>query len=292
MTNYELYHHGILGMKWGIRRFQKKDGSLTALGKKRRGDNDEKKETLEERRARVLKSSNASEIYKNKDILTTAEINERINRIETEKRLAYLAESTKKTGMQKVDTALKWGRKINEVYEFTNTPVMKALKKKLGFEPKNETPKTLAYIYKNRDKLSDNTLNSALKRANTEKAIKKLLDEAAAINAKQNKERAAKEAEQASINQERNTNKYVSDSWKKKTKTKTKWDAKSSDYSYDGRNSDWSYVDKVASTPVKSVSNPERSRGESVVKDIVNSDIGDRPIAGYLPGPIYDDKNK
>ena len=194
--------------------------------------------------------------------------------------------------MQKVDTALKWGRKINEVYEFTNTPVMKALKKKLGFEPKNETPKTLAYIYKNRDKLSDNTLNSALKRANTEKAIKKLLDEAAATNAKQNKERAAKEAEQASINQERNTNKYVSDSWKKKTKTKTKWDAKSSDYSYDGRNSDWSYVDKVASTPVKSVSNPERSRGESVVKDIVNSDIGDRPIAGYLPGPIYDDKNK
>ena len=30
-----LAHHGILGMKWGIRRFQNKDGSLTALGKKR-----------------------------------------------------------------------------------------------------------------------------------------------------------------------------------------------------------------------------------------------------------------
>ena len=32
---YELYHHGILGMKWGIRRYQNKDGSLTAVGRKR-----------------------------------------------------------------------------------------------------------------------------------------------------------------------------------------------------------------------------------------------------------------
>lgn len=30
-----LYHHGILGMKWGIRRYQNKDGSLTEAGKRR-----------------------------------------------------------------------------------------------------------------------------------------------------------------------------------------------------------------------------------------------------------------
>ena len=37
-NNYtELYHHGILGQKWGVRRYQNPDGSLTAAGKARYG---------------------------------------------------------------------------------------------------------------------------------------------------------------------------------------------------------------------------------------------------------------
>lgn len=31
----ELYHHGIKGMKWGVRRYQNEDGSLTKAGKKK-----------------------------------------------------------------------------------------------------------------------------------------------------------------------------------------------------------------------------------------------------------------
>ena len=38
--NNELLHWGIKGMKWGVRRFQNKDGSLTPAGKKRYSPDD------------------------------------------------------------------------------------------------------------------------------------------------------------------------------------------------------------------------------------------------------------
>lgn len=174
-----LRHHGIKGMRWGIRRFQNKDGSLTPLGKKRaKGSDDTKEETVEERRARTLKSTDAREIYKNRDILTTAEINERLNRIDTEARLAKVAEGTKKSGMDKVDAVIKYARKANEIYELTNTSLGKAIKKALGNKVEENLSPDLKKVWENRSSMTDEQLSKVLKRSNTERAIKKMLDEA------------------------------------------------------------------------------------------------------------------
>ena len=35
MDNNYLMHFGIKGMRWGVRRYQNKDGSLTPAGRKR-----------------------------------------------------------------------------------------------------------------------------------------------------------------------------------------------------------------------------------------------------------------
>lgn len=72
--NKELTHWGIKGMKWGQRRYQNQDGSLTPAGKERYGDDDDESE-------------------KDMDDLTDSELKAKITRLELEKRYKDLTKS-------------------------------------------------------------------------------------------------------------------------------------------------------------------------------------------------------
>ena len=79
----ELTHHGILGMKWGVRRYQNKDGSLTAAGKKKRkadvsGDEAKTKGKLSAQTATKPKTKKLSE-------MSDTELNDKIKRMQLER---------------------------------------------------------------------------------------------------------------------------------------------------------------------------------------------------------------
>lgn len=142
----ELSHHGILGMKWGIRRYQNADGSLTNAGKKRKGlvqtikdkkkakmlrEAKAKKKEEREKRAEIIKSGDINKIKKIRTSLTEEEMESALARInfnetlkrtstETGKRYVELINNTAiaaKNTAEGIGTVISVGKAISKMLE-------------------------------------------------------------------------------------------------------------------------------------------------------------------------------
>lgn len=101
MERSELKHWGIKGMKWGVRRYQNKDGSLTPAGKKRYSDGSTNSSS-------TSKSSQTSQQPKKKTVseMSDQELRDAVNRLRLEQDYAKLNPEKVSRGKKFVDNLL------------------------------------------------------------------------------------------------------------------------------------------------------------------------------------------
>lgn len=99
ISDDELYHYGIKGQKWGVRRYQNKDGSLTPAGKKRRSSSDEVRN------------------------MSTDELRQKVRRLNNEQRYIDLTKSSSSSVSKTADgieRASRIGGDANKIYKSMN----------------------------------------------------------------------------------------------------------------------------------------------------------------------------
>ena len=126
MDNNELMHFGIKGQKWGVRRFQNPDGTLTEEGKRRQAKQEVKQLKKEARRIAKQEKANRR-MYKLSDI-STEELRKRTDRLNTEKSYIEAVNNVNKLnpkyktrGQQFIDGLRDsvWGKMIKPAMEDT-----------------------------------------------------------------------------------------------------------------------------------------------------------------------------
>lgn len=100
MENKELAHHGILGMKWGRRRYQNKDGSLTQEGLKRYREQDP--EGYEKLKQEAIKKGSAAEVMKFKGELSNKELQDAFTRLNLERNIADISAKSVESANAKI----------------------------------------------------------------------------------------------------------------------------------------------------------------------------------------------
>ena len=145
-----IYHYGIKGMKWGIRRtaeqlghkikskFSRKKkasdesgsegssskikGSVTVKGTKQNPGTTKTSDgsSIEERKQKVLDSRSAKELYNNADLFTTQELQQAYNRLVLEKNIKNLSPKEVSKGQKMLDKYVNTAENISKFLNSTN----------------------------------------------------------------------------------------------------------------------------------------------------------------------------
>ena len=136
----DLEHHGVLGQKWGVRRYQNKDGSLTALGKRRASGADFDGDTVDEKgnvRPGSLLGRKSGDLQTAQNVLSNAtNVAQKLNNITTRNAKSRTAEIRSNIDLSHVtDSDLK---------AMVNRLNMEKQYKDLTMEAKNTGKRTLS----------------------------------------------------------------------------------------------------------------------------------------------------